>query len=128
TSLRLLKRPPPVRDLVERQALSMGQARALLALDDARAIERAARRVVARQMSVRQVEALVRALRGNRQPTTPSRPASGSAAVRDLETRLSQKLGTRARVHDQGGHGTIEITWSSLDELDRLLDVLLAGR
>src|SRR5882724_5260203 len=59
-SLRLLKLPPPVRQLVEDERLSMGHARALLALDEPAEIERAARQVVDRQLSVRATEALVK--------------------------------------------------------------------
>src|SRR4029077_10380492 len=62
-ALRLLKLPPPVRLLVEGATFSAGHARALLALDEARAIADAAERVVRESMSVRQVESLVKRLR-----------------------------------------------------------------
>ena len=126
-ALRLLKLPPAVRQMVERGDLSMGQARALLGLDGAQ-IETAARRVVAQQMSVRQVEALVRKARGAKTNGESAQAARPSAAVKDLEVRLSRTLGTRVRVVDQGGKGRVEIEWSSLDELDRLLDTLLGPR
>jgi ParB family chromosome partitioning protein len=122
-ALRLLKLPPGVRALVERGDLSMGQARALLGLESAGSIEAAARQVVTRQLSVRQVEALVRRARGSEHPPTAAK--SASASVRDLEERLQRSLGTRVRVVDQGGKGRIEIEWSSLDELDRLLEGFL---
>ncbi len=123
-ALRLLKLPPTVRKLVERGDLSMGQARALLGLDGAAAIETAARRVISQQMSVRQVEALVRKAKGGNNGAAQG-AARPSPAVRDLEERLARALGTRVRVVDQGGKGRIEVEWSSLDELDRLLDTLL---
>ena len=124
-ALRLLKLPQNVRQMVERGDLSMGQARALLGLDGGAAIETAAKRVISQQMSVRQVEALVRKAREGAKPAEAAKP---SAAVRDLEEKLSRKLGTRVRVLDQGGKGKIDIEWSSLDELDRLLDTLLGSR
>jgi ParB family transcriptional regulator, chromosome partitioning protein len=124
-ALRLLKLPPTVRQMVERGDLSMGQARALLGLDGAATIETAARRVVAQQMSVRQVEALVRKAKGGGSNGGAQAAARPSAAVRDLEERLARALGTRVKVVDQGGKGKLEIEWSSLDELDRLLDTLL---
>ena len=45
--------------------------------------------------------------------------------MRDLEERLARKLGTRVEVQDRGGKGEIAIRYSSLDELDRLLDFIL---
>lgn len=123
-SLRLLKLPPAVRELVLRDALSMGHARALLGLDAPEAIELAARKVVARGLSVRATEELVRR---DRAPT-PRPAAPKSPAVRDLEERLLRALGARVRIHDRGGDkgGRIEIEYGDLDELDRLLDRLLA--
>src|SRR5258708_25185758 len=70
-ALRLLRLPESVRDLVVAGRISMGHAPALLGLDSADSMERLARRVAAREMSVRQVEAL---LRRERPPTAP-RPA-----------------------------------------------------
>jgi ParB family chromosome partitioning protein len=122
-ALRLLKLPSPVRGMVERRELSMGQARALCGLDDGDSILRAARKAAARQMSVRQVEALVRKAK---QPARAlALPFFGFAAARDVAERLQRRLGTRVRLVDRGGKGHLEIDWSSLDELDRLLEVLL---
>jgi ParB family chromosome partitioning protein len=123
-ALRLLKLPRAVREMVEQGELSMGQARALLGLDSADAIEGVAHRVAAGQLSVRQVEAMVRRTRSPVAAKAATSAAKG-AAVRDLEQRLQRALGTRVRVLDEGGRGRIEISWSSLDELDRLLDVML---
>jgi ParB family chromosome partitioning protein len=124
-ALRLLKLPSSVRQMVEGGELSMGQARALLGLDGEARITAAARRTAARQLSVRQVEALVRrAKRGEAEAPAPASPA-GSATLRDLTDRLQRALGARVRVVDQGGRGRLEIDWSSLDELDRLLDLIL---
>ncbi|HJZ85236.1 MAG TPA: ParB/RepB/Spo0J family partition protein [Polyangia bacterium] len=125
-ALRLLKLPAPVRLLVERGELSMGQARALLGLESAERMAAAARRIVASGLSVRQVEALVRRARVGGGAGRAGQPPS--ASVRDLSERLQRALGTRVRVVDQGGKGKIEVDWSSLDELDRLLEILLGAR
>jgi ParB family chromosome partitioning protein len=115
-ALRLLRLPSPVRDLCTDGRLSMGHARALLGLESADAMERLARRVVSRDLSVRQVEALVR------------RERNGAAAARDLATRLSQALGTRVEVAEHGpGRGEIVVHYHSLDQLDALLDQLLTS-
>lgn len=128
-AIRLLKLPPGVRQLVEDEKLSMGHARALLGFDDAAAMERAARTVVDKGLSVRATEALVKKARSDaddsKQPP-PSRP-SKSASVRDLEERLTKSLGGPVTItEDQPGKaGRIEIRYMDLDHLDRLLDRLL---
>ena len=89
---------------------------------------RLARMAVQRGLSVRQVEEAVRRQRGegSRAPKAGNAPEA-SPSVRDLEERLRRALGTRVRVvqkTQQSGH--LEITYTSLDELDRLLERLLA--
>ena len=128
-AIRLLKLPAPVRQLVEDEQLTMGHARALLGLEDAPAIERAARQVVDKQMSVRQTEALVKKARV--ESTTPPKPPRStptkSASVRDLEERLTRTLGGPVTITEDepGKAGRIEIRYLDLDHLDRLLDRLL---
>ncbi len=132
-SLRLLKLPGSVRDLVARDELSMGHARALLGLENDEAIQRAARRTIDKQLSVRQTEQLVR--REKLEPSEDSeqkKPIDKTAAVRDLEERLQKSLGTRVRIQVKDGQaGRIEIDYHSLDHLDgllkRFLDRDLAG-
>jgi ParB family chromosome partitioning protein len=125
-SLRLLKLPEPVCELVRRNSLSMGHARALLGLEEAAAIERTAARVVAKALSVRATEELVR-----RERSVRPEPASSkkTAAVTDLEEQLTRRLGARIAIRDKGGDkgGAIEIRYGSLDELDRVLAVILKG-
>jgi ParB family transcriptional regulator, chromosome partitioning protein len=125
-AIRLLKLPLPVRQLVEDERLSMGHARALLALDEPEAIERTARQVVERQLSVRATEALVKKGKEPEDRKPPARPQK-SASVRDLEERLTRALGGPVAItEDQPGQaGRIEIRYMNLDHLDRLLDRLL---
>jgi len=126
-AIRLLKLPMPVRQLVEDDRLSMGHARALLALDEPAAIERAARQVVDKQLSVRATEALVKKAKEpeDRRPP-PSKPAK-SASVRDLEERLTRALGGPVAITEDepGKAGRIEIRYMNLDHLEKLLDRLL---
>lgn len=132
-AVRLLKLPAPVRTMVEDARLSMGHARALLGLDDAAAIEAAARDVLARSMSVRDTEKLVRsrlhdAPARERERTPTAAPTGKSAAARDLEERLSRALGGPVTLEEDAGgkkSGTIAIRYLDLDHLDRLLDRLL---
>ena len=128
-AIRLLKLPPSVRQLVEDEKLSMGHARALLGLDETPAIERAARTVVDKGLSVRATEALVKKTRtgaeDDKKPP-PSKPGK-SASVRDLEERLTKSLGGPVSItEDQPGKaGRVEIRYMELDHLERLLDRLL---
>jgi ParB family chromosome partitioning protein len=124
-ALRLLRLPAPVREQCATGQLSMGHARALLGLEREDEIERTARAVVGRGLSVRQTEQLVRRRRAGPAAAKPEAPAP-SANVRDLESRLRQALGTKVRLaQTAAGAGTIEIDYHSLDELDRLLELLL---
>jgi ParB family chromosome partitioning protein len=126
-ALRLLKLPPVVREMVQAGDLSMGHARALLGLEDAEAIERGARKVVSRALSVRLTEEMVRREKeGAPAPVTPIK----SPSVRDLEERLTRALTMRVTVQDRGDGkgGKLEIRYASLDELDGLLDRLLPAR
>src|SRR5690606_17404734 len=91
-AIRLLKLPPTVRQMVEDERLSMGHARALLGLEEPAAIERAARTVVDKALSVRATEALVKKERSP-DKAKPRTPVQKSASVRDLEERLTKALG-----------------------------------
>jgi len=124
-ALRLLRLPAGVRALLAEGRLSMGHARALLGLETTVAIEKMARQIIARELSVRRVEELVRRERSDapaRAAVTARRP---STSARDLGLRLSQALGTRVEiVETAAGRGQIAIHYHSLDQLDALLEKL----
>jgi ParB family transcriptional regulator, chromosome partitioning protein len=128
-ALRLLRLPGSVRELVTAGRLSMGHARALLGLESTDEMERLARRIAAREMSVRRVEALVRRARQGADGDAGGRAgeaARPSAAARDLGERLSRALGTRVQVVEDGpGRGHLAVHYHSLDQLDALLARLL---
>ena len=129
-ALRLLKLPDKVQTMVVDEKLSMGHARALLGLENAMAIEQLARQTVARNLSVRAVEALVKKARtptdNTPAPAPPPSPARQSAAARDLTERLQRSLATRVKVIETSpGTGHLEIFFHSLDELDRILGRIL---
>lgn len=122
-ALRLLHLPPSVRRMVESGTLSAGHARALLGLGDERRIADLARRAVAGEWSVREVESQVQRLRG----AVKSRPAAQvrEAAERRLEEELQRALGTQVRLRrGRGGKGSIEIPFLSPDDFDRLYEML----
>ncbi len=128
-ALRLLKLPQKVRNLVAGGELQMGHARALLGLEAEPAIERAAARVVQKQLSVRQTEEFVRRERGDAgggkaKPAGATPPST--ASTRDLEQKLERAFGTKVRlVQKSSTVGRIELDYHSLDQLDSLLEKLL---
>ena len=120
--LRLLELAPEVKSLVNERHLEMGHARALLALDHGRQLE-AARRVVSRGLSVRETEKLVRhLLEGGGARPEPPRP---DPDLQRLQERLSDRLGASVHIqHSPRGKGRLVIQYSSLDQLDGILDRL----
>jgi len=118
--LRLMSLQDDVRRLVEHGDIEMGHARALLALE-ASDQSHAARSVVAKGLSVRQTEALVRKLLSDKDKPAPEQPRI-DPNIRHLQDDLSQRLGTRVSIqHGSGGKGKLVLTYSSLDELDGIL-------
>jgi len=125
--VRLLQLPSEVQAELGAGRMAMGHARALLGLD-AGAQRRAAREVVARGLSVRETEALVRRIA---HASDPARPTGGAPPL-DVHTRAAQDrlrvaLGTRVRIVRRGKQGRIEINFTSEPELQRLFDRLTAA-
>jgi len=127
-SLRLLRLPPSVRSKVVTGELSEGHGRALLGLEHEAKMNEVADRVLKGRLSVRQTEELVRSAKasGAGAKSGVKGGAQKSASVRDLEKRLERKLGARCEVKDQSGKGSIVIQYGSLDELDRILELVLS--
>jgi ParB family chromosome partitioning protein len=129
-ALRLLKLPTKVQEMLIEGQLSMGHARALLGLERQAEMRELAAEIVRKSLSVRQTEAEVR--RRNQPPKPEPEPDEDrkrhEIIVRDLETRMRRHLGVQARLRtgkSPKGPGTIELPYSDLDELQRLLRVLL---
>jgi ParB family chromosome partitioning protein len=123
--LRLLRLPAEVQRQVSGGQLSMGQARALVALEDPGTLKQAAADVVARGLSVRETEALVRRLQ--------SPAAARVEPVKDVHTREAEEvmrlaLGTRVRIVRKGKGGKLEIDFVSEDELNRIYEHLTEKR
>ena len=114
-TLRLLKLPESVQDLIREGALSAGHARALIGHEDA---EHLARDIVRRAMSVRDVEALIQR-RGKPRGSGGARKSSGDADVRAAERQLSDTLGLKVSiVTGRGEKGELRIAYSTLEQLD----------
>jgi ParB family chromosome partitioning protein len=119
--LRLLKLPPEVRGNVGSGALSMGHARALLAIADEAALLRIARDVVSKNLSVRETEAIAKK---ETQPAPKKPEPQKDVHTRAAEERLRFALGTRVEIVRRGKGGRIEIEFGSEDELQRLFEHL----
>jgi ParB family transcriptional regulator, chromosome partitioning protein len=129
--LRLLRLPGEVQAEVAAGTLSMGHARALLALSAEADQRRAAREVIARGLSVRETELLVK--KATEVGAAAPRKAAPGAPPSDVHTRAAEErlklaLGTRVRIVRRGAKGRIEIEFGSEDELIRLYDQLTATR
>jgi ParB family chromosome partitioning protein len=119
--LRLLRLPAEVRNNLSAGTLSMGHARALLALTDESAQLRVARDVLARNLSVRETESIVKKpAEAAKPPEEPPKDVHTKAA----EDKLRFALGTRVRIVRRGKRGRIEIDFQNEDELHRLYEQL----
>jgi ParB family transcriptional regulator, chromosome partitioning protein len=121
--VRLLKLPQEVRAEVAGGRLSMGHARALLAIPDEGGQRQIAREVIARNLSVRETETLVKRF-GRATPGERGASATSDVHTRAAEERLRLALGTRVRIARRGKGGRIEIDFGSEDELQRLFEHL----
>jgi ParB family transcriptional regulator, chromosome partitioning protein len=123
--LRLLKMPPEIQTGLGNEKLTFGHAKALMMLDTHEQMLWAATRIVKDGLSVRQAEELVHKVlapeEGNRsepklQPKDPN--------VRQAEQELQRTLGLKVRIQDKRGKGKIVIEYASLEDFDRVLEVL----
>jgi ParB family chromosome partitioning protein len=122
-ALRLLNLPELVKDMLRGRRISMGHARALLALEDARTIEALAQRVVAEGLSVREVESRAKRPAGSKaRPGRPTKQIDPNVAA--AETTLQRVLGTRVRIAGNGSVGRVEIHYHSADELNRVYQLI----
>jgi ParB family transcriptional regulator, chromosome partitioning protein len=129
-TLRLLKLPEEIQNDVAAGSVSMGHARALLALPSDALQMRVAREVKTRGLSVRETEALVKAALEGREIGAPTRHAARPATPPDVHTRAAEErlkieLGTRVRIVRKGKGGRIEIDFTSEDELIRIYESLM---
>jgi ParB family chromosome partitioning protein len=119
--MRLLKLPREIRENVGAGALSMGHARALLALPDENAQLRISREVVSRSLSVRETEAMVKKAVD---PAQPREEPQKDVHTRAAEEKMRFALGTRVRIVRRGKGGRIEIDFQNENELQRLYEHL----
>lgn len=129
-TLRLLKLDDRVQEMLSAQRISPGHARALLSVKRKDEQYRLALEIEEKGLSVREIE---QRLQNRRKQETQKAKTSAAekksqeqkdAIYRKIEERLCEKLGTKVKIHDTGGKGTIEISYYSPEELEQILDSL----
>jgi len=120
-SLRLLKLPAVIKNDILEDNLSMGHARALLALESHELMEKAREEILRRRLSVRETENLVKRLKSRR----AARPKPVHAPeITSVVDALKRRFMTRVAIRQSGRGGKIEISYSNADELTRIIDIL----
>jgi ParB family chromosome partitioning protein len=123
--LRLIKLPDSVKKLLASGQLSMGHARAILAIDSAKKQEQLAERVVKRNLNVRQTEMLAAAAST---PKTEQPEKEKDIFTRDAEEKLARTLRSKVEIDRKRRGGVIHIRFGSEDELIRLVEELMGRR
>jgi ParB family chromosome partitioning protein len=127
-TLRLLRLPPAVQEMLSKSEITHGHARALLALNSEAAQTQLASMIAKRGLSVRQIENMV-ALQGTKPAAQkiPSKPRL-DANVRAAALELERTLGTRVKIFGNGRRGKIEIHYFSAEDLSRIYDLIVRPR
>lgn len=126
--LRLLKLPPDIQIALRDNVISMGHARALINIDTIEQQLDVFKEVVAKELSVRKVEELVRNLQNaKKKPDAQQKLQFGKydEELKTVETKLTSQFGTKIQVKaNNDGKGEIKIPFVSVDELNRILEIL----
>jgi ParB family chromosome partitioning protein len=120
--LRLLQLPGEVQELIEKGSISFGHAKAILGIESPSEQSKLAKEIVAHGLSVREVEERVQERR--RLPIHRVRTLKRDPAIREVEERLERALHTKVRVKQGVKKGRIEVEYYSLDDFERLLQLL----
>jgi ParB family chromosome partitioning protein len=128
-TLRVLQLPVSVRRMVQQGDLTLGHARALLAFEDERAITEVAREVVAKGLSVRDVEARAKRVRPEKRHPIVKTHNRSYSEIQRLEEQLRRHLQTDITIAvSRDYRGSIAISFYSAEDLERLLDLILGSR
>jgi ParB family transcriptional regulator, chromosome partitioning protein len=122
--LRLLRLPDPVKKLLAAGQLSMGHARAILAVEPAKKQEQLAERVVKRNLNVRQTEMLA----SESSPKAEQPDKEKDIFTRDAEDKLTRTLRSKVEIDRKRRGGVIHVRFGSEDELIRLVEELMGRR
>lgn len=119
---RLLSLPQEIQGMVASGQLTLGHAKVILGIKKSDDQLTLAKRILRDQLSVRQVEELVKKRSGK----AKSRPTAGSPVHADVEERLRKHLGTKVAIRSKRSGGELVLTYYSRDDLTRIVDVILS--
>ncbi len=125
--VRLMKLPAELQQAVEEGGLSFGHAKLLLGLENDDVMRRAAQKILALAMSVRQTETFVRGLMHPEGPGIEKPKRTVDPNVRQMETTLREKLGMKVTIEDKNGRGRMVIEYADLESFDDLVERLTLG-
>ncbi|MBX7125556.1 MAG: ParB/RepB/Spo0J family partition protein [Cyclobacteriaceae bacterium] len=124
--LRLLKLPPDIQIALRDNRLSMGHARAIVSVEDPASQLYIFKKILSEDLSVRNVEDLARqvAQGSGQKPAEAAAVAPKNPEMRQLQTKLSSHFGTKINIKSDGQKGEIRIPFLSVEDLNRILDIL----
>lgn len=125
--LRLLKLPPDIQIALRDQQLSMGHARAIISIENPDQQLFLFKKILAEDLSVRKVEELARQLAPAKEGAAPAPTPTPKAAPKEimqLQSQLSSHFGTKVQVNSDGRKGEIRIPFLSVEDLNRILEIL----
>jgi ParB family chromosome partitioning protein len=127
--VRLLKLPPDIQVALRDQVISMGHARAIITIENPDKQLYILNEIISKELSVRAVEELVRAMQGEKSDTTDPKkkdtPTQSNAEIVSLQNKLTSHFGTKIHVKsDKQFKGEIKIPFVSAEDLNRILEIL----
>lgn len=123
-SLRLLKLPKHVKNLLEEGKISTGHARALLALNSHTKMIELADLIVDKSLSVRETENIVKKIKEEKQKKNKSKTLEKPSFILEIENRMEEYFGTRVTIQQGKKKGVIEIEYYSNDDLERIIKMI----
>ena len=123
--LRLLNLPPEIQEMVKKEEISQGHARALLSLENNVLALEVAKLIIAQDMSVRQTESYIAGLTKVKTVKEPTKEEIETERhIKSLEERISADLGTKIKIIHKKNKGKIEIPYSSAEDFDRIISLI----
>ncbi|MDO4481582.1 MAG: ParB/RepB/Spo0J family partition protein [Bacillota bacterium] len=122
-AVRLQKLSEPVKKLLMENRLSAGHGRALLSMEDPKKQLETARKIIDNQLSVRQTEALIKELTSHKSKTSPQ---GRNPAFDTIESDIRENIGAKVKIKEKNNKGTIQLSFYSKEELERLIEILLS--
>lgn len=124
-SVRLLHLPDKIQSYIKDNKLSMGHARAILALENEEVMNIVAEKIMKDDLSVRQTEAYIKSLLSVKKTKTVSKTeAEINRYIKSLEDSLSSSLGTKIKIINKKNKGKIEIPYSSPEDFERIIQLI----